>query len=225
MDTFSTATTPFAANIATSPTAAVPPAPSPGGFTTEVSDYLTDTNPFGLQLYAAATSIANQMSDTGNVWASIAGAPSSVPSTPPTFVTTGAPSAATTTTGAPSAVTTMPEVPSAPSAASGTPSAATASSSTLPPGSGFLETPYGEVYAPGQERRLTHQAIRIAAGFESGAMSVGQAQQLEGDYAQYRNQLAADRVSGGVNGQERTQLNSTLTSISQQIYTDKHPSG
>ena len=85
-----------------------------------------------------------------------------------------------------------------------------------------LHTQYGNVNAPGLENRLTNQANRINQGLTSGAMSSGGAQQLQGEYQTFRSQLAADKVSGGVNGQERQALQQQMTGISTDIYNLKH---
>lgn len=177
---------------------------------------------------AATTTVPSAATTTGTPSAGTTAVPSipTVTGAPSAAVTTGAPSTATATSGTPSS----PAATGAPSAAaaSGSPSQSTTSAAPtvatpFPPPPGVLNTPYGPVYAPVMDPRLALQAGRIGAGVISGTISNGQAQQLLSDYAAYGAQLGADKQSGSVSGQQRLQLNQQLDGISQQIYTDKHP--
>lgn len=89
--------------------------------------------------------------------------------------------------------------------------------------SGNLQTPFGPVHAPVAETRLTVQSNRIAQGLSNGTLTQADAQQLQTQYHQFNTQLAADKVTGTVNGQQRAQLQSQLNGLSADIFQMKHP--
>lgn len=73
-------------------------------------------------------------------------------------------------------------------------------------------------------KRAENQQDRIAQGVNSGALTAGEAKNLENREAAINQEVKADRAANGgkLTQQERAQVNAQQNRLSKQIYKDKH---
>jgi hypothetical protein len=77
------------------------------------------------------------------------------------------------------------------------------------------------------DQREENQQDRIAQGVKSGALSAGQAAQLEKNQAKINNEVRKDRAANGgkLTAQEKAQINNQLNRQSHQIHQAMHGGG